>query len=202
MTASPLEYESTLDAGAVVIERTEEGICINIPSTLPDMRMMRRLSNRAAIFAGWMTALLMIPFLCVLMPLIVPRGRWLVLPSLLLDLVLLFFALGIYFSLWQSNSRKKLMGVARALRQSCEIRIAGDTISIKSAGPYGATDHVIPRSSVSDVGYLAVVGMSSLLIRLNDGQEIQILPDRTLGDYRTVINALRDALGMEKTGPT
>jgi hypothetical protein len=200
MTASPLEYESTIDAGAVVIERTEEGISINIPPTVPDRRMMRRLSNRAAIFAGWMTALLMIPFACVLMPLIVPRGRWLVLPSLLLDLVLLFFALGIYLSLWQSNSRKKLIGVVRALRQSCEIRVAGDTISIKSAGPYGATDRVIPRKKLSDVGYFAVVGMSSLLIRLDDGEEIQILPDRTLGEYQTVVSALRDALGMVKRG--
>jgi hypothetical protein len=81
--------------------------------------------------------------------------------------------------------------------------------AIESKGPYGSVSRVVPRSSVKEVlvvrSYGFGLGFSMptdgsvrcLAIHLRDGECMEVLPDRSEGEYRLILSNLRNGLGLE-----
>ena len=208
----PLEYESAKPAGAVKCEVTENGLRIVVQASSPDPATIRRLARRDIIFAGSVTALLMVPMGCIIPVLTASPHYWL-LSKILVGLLVLFFALGVYCSIWQSRSKRHLRVLVTTMRQSAEVVIDGDQWTIRSEGPYGAINRPIHRSEISDVGIIRdyfgdCTDAASwpgvlrwLLIRMIDGSSIQLLPERSESEYGIIVGALREMLAANAAKP-
>ncbi len=200
----PLEYESGTPSGAVICKTTDSGLHIKVVATTPDAAMIRRLSNKAALVAGCATGLMMLPLVCLMMAVLNSDPAHLF-SSVLLDGVLLAFVGGIFCMIWQSTSKRRFLSLARSLRQRAELKVEGDMLSVESDGPYGAINRSVSRSMVIDVGVVRGLGGFSfvdgsvrwLVIHLSDRGYIQLLPERSEGEYRIVVSTLREALGLD-----
>lgn len=201
----PLEYESGSPSGAVICRTSASGLHIKVMATTPDAAMIRRLSGKAAVVAGWATGLMILPLVCLMMAVFNSDPAHLF-SSVLLDLVLLLFVAGIFCMIWQSTSKRRFLSLARSLRQKVELKVDGDTLDIESDGPNGSISRSVERNTVVDVGVVRGLGRLSfadgsvrwLVISLSDRGYIQILPERSEGEYRIVVSTLREALGLER----
>jgi len=113
------------------------------------------------------------------------------------------FTLGLFVLIWRIDRDARLDSLGKARRQSTVLHADGRELLVETAGPYGQASHRLAGERVRGFGVARVVShdagllMSALpwlVIHLDDGPSLHLLPGREAAEIQWVIVSVQRAL--------
>jgi hypothetical protein len=113
------------------------------------------------------------------------------------------FTVCLFLLAWRIDRGVRLDALGKARRQSTVLHADGDVLLVETAGPYGQASHRLAGERIRgfavahvvspDAGLL-LIPLPWLVVLLNDGPSLHLLPGREAAEIRWVILSLQRAL--------
>ena len=109
----------------------------------------------------------------------------------------------LFLLLWRMDRDARLDALGKARRQSTVLHADGRGLLVETAGPFGPASHRLSGARIRGFGIrhvlshdagLLMVTLRWLVVHLNDGPSIHLLPGREAAEIRWVVLSLQKAL--------